>query len=435
MRDKPRHNSVNRRRRSKKRLLRLDKVLIFCTGLLVMTTLALYLWPYLDSRLHLIPIDLGIKPDLVEASVSMEAGSHNIDLNDFLIDDQAQAVFLSDPQEINTSNPGTYPLQIQIGRHVYETTLKIIDTIPPAAEPLNQTFWSDELFAAADFVTAVDDVTAVQIAFVEDPDLTQAGEQEVLIRLTDQGQNETIITAQLHLLIDTEPPVIEGVKDQAVFTGSTIMYSQGVAVTDNRDPNIQLEIDNSKVNLREEGVYPVVYSAADQAGNRTSQTVMITVVEYVPGSIDPNELNELADQILADLVSIEMTEREQAEAIYWWTKGHIRYVNESDKSSWLNAAYQGINDAYGDCFNYFAAAKILLTRAGIENVDVLKTGGGHYWNMINLGDGWYHFDTTPRKDGGEFFMLTDAELQAYADAHNESHIWDRDLYPATPEDG
>ena len=41
---------------------------------------------------------------------------------------------------------------------------------------------------------------------------------------------------------------------------------------------------------------------------------------------------------------------------------------------------------------------------------VTRVGGktSHYWNLINCGDGWYHFDSCPHKDKLETFMLTDA---------------------------
>lgn len=62
----------------------------------------------------------------------------------------------------------------------------------------------------------------------------------------------------------------------------------------------------------------------------------------------------------------------------------------------------------------------MLDVCGIQNVDIVKSDtshSAHYWSLINLGDGWYHFDATPRKGGGNFFMLTDAELAAYSTKH------------------
>ena len=85
---------------------------------------------------------------------------------------------------------------------------------------------------------------------------------------------------------------------------------------------------------------------------------------------------------------------------------------------------------------FFATSKALLTRAEIPNLDVVKSDtshSSHYWSLIDCGDGWYHFDTTPRYGGGEFFMMTDDELLEYSEAHNDSHIFDQSLYPATPK--
>jgi hypothetical protein len=48
---------------------------------------------------------------------------------------------------------------------------------------------------------------------------------------------------------------------------------------------------------------------------------------------------------------------------------------------------------------------------------------------VNIGEGWYHLDCTPRKDGSTFFYLTDAELAAYSDSHNGTHNFDHSLYP------
>ena len=112
------------------------------------------------------------------------------------------------------------------------------------------------------------------------------------------------------------------------------------------------------------------------------------------------------------------------------------YIDSSEKDSWTNGAYQGFTEGQGDCFVFFATSKALLTRAEIPNIDVVKSDtshSSHYWSLINCGDGWYHFDTTPRYGGGSFFMLTDAEILEYSEAHRDSHIFDRSLYPATPE--
>ena len=53
----------------------------------------------------------------------------------------------------------------------------------------------------------------------------------------------------------------------------------------------------------------------------------------------------------------------------------------------------------------------------------------HYWNLVDIGEGWYHFDTTPRKDRPTIFMWDEARMMDYSQNHNLSHNYDHSLYP------
>jgi len=232
---------------------------------------------------------------------------------------------------------------------------------------------------------------------------------------------------------DTEPPVITGDDEKEVFIGDKVSYKNHVTVTDNMDDNVQLEIDSSAVNLKKAGTYPVIYKATDAAGNTATKTVKLIVKEKPVVHAKKEEVDAMADEILASILNDDMTLRRKARAIYVWVRSNIRYDNDYENNTdWIQAAYDGFTEKKGDCYVFFGVSKELLTRAGIENMDIVKTGGGHYWSMVNLGEGWYHYDTTPRKTGGEFFMMTDAELEAYSNKYGNSHVWDRDKYPATP---
>ena len=244
---------------------------------------------------------------------------------------------------------------------------------------------------------------------------------------------------------DTTPPEIQNAVDRVFWLGDSIVYSgkctretdqgkveyQKVTATDNSGL-AELTINRDAVNTEVAGTYPVIYTAVDDAGNETSVTVQFTLMEKPQGYIDPETVYEMAQDILDDITTEDMTDMEVAFAIYYWAKNNIGYVNSSDKSSWTAAAYQAFTRRSGDCYNYFAAAKALYTVAGIENVDVVKSDtshSSHYWSLINLGDGWYHVDSTPRRQVGYFFMNTDAELEAYSVENKNSHIFDGSLYP------
>ncbi len=118
-------------------------------------------------------------------------------------------------------------------------------------------------------------------------------------------------------------------------------------------------------------------------------------------------------------------------AIYNYIRRNVGYINHSEKGDWVRAAYEGLAKRQGDCYVYACTAKALLTRAGIKNMDIAKipTRREHYWNLVDVGDGWYHFDTTPRTDHTVFFLWTDADLMAYSAQHYNCHNYDRTLYP------
>ena len=129
-----------------------------------------------------------------------------------------------------------------------------------------------------------------------------------------------------------------------------------------------------------------------------------------------------------------MSQYDKALAIFNYTKGNISYINHSEKGDYVRSAYEGLKLKRGDCYVYASTAKVLLTRAGITNMDIARIPSGssmHYWNLVDIGDGqgWYHFDTTPRKDRPVIFLWNDQQIKDYSDRHNNSHNYDRSLYP------
>ena len=146
-------------------------------------------------------------------------------------------------------------------------------------------------------------------------------------------------------------------------------------------------------------------------------------------------LDELVQEAIDSIITSGMTKREQAKAVWDFTKGGIRYTGSSDKSDWQAGAYEGLSTRKGDCFTYYAVSRALLTALGIDNLEVQRVGGptSHYWNLVNCGDGWYHFDATPRSSSMPYFvsfMFTDEEAADYtARAGRSYYSFDGTLYP------
>ena len=413
--------NVSRQRRRRRKNQQRENLRVLC-GFLILLLAALLCF-------------LMLRPgELLLARVSVEAGTAPSPAM-FLVDAQAYgelAAFKTDMSTVNINVPGEYPIVITINGKDYSTVMEIVDKTPPAAAPSGYATEVGVLPEAYMLVTDVKDVSDVTVSYYQEPDVSKGGTAEAIVRLTDAYGNTTDMVVELLVTADEVPPVIEGAVDLEYFLGESISYKSGITVTDDETESPKLSVDNSQVDSSKAGTYPVTYTATDDAGNTASVTVQLTLKEKPKGYVDKETVYDLARKVLDDITNDSMTDMEVAFAIYKWTKSNIAYTGSSDKSSWTKGAYQAFTKKSGDCYNYFAAAKALYDVAGIENVDVIKSDtshSSHYWSLINLGDGWYHVDCTPRRNVGYFFMNTDAELEAYSKKNKNSHIFDTDAYP------
>lgn len=232
---------------------------------------------------------------------------------------------------------------------------------------------------------------------------------------------------------DSEAPVIKGAVDIYICPGESVAYKKNIVVTDNSGEDISVHVKNSGVDLKTIGVYPVTYYAEDSAGNYSEVTVNVHVC-----NITPDMVNEIADNLLSTIIKDDMTLRDKAWAIYAWIANHVAYVDSESGTDPVKAAYDGLTKYKGDCYVFGQMAQLLLTRAGIDAILVTKEPVGttdHYWSIVNTGDGWYHFDSTPWWDKAQIFMWTDSQLEKYSNrpAHGEgyypTHPYDKSKYP------
>lgn len=366
--------------------------------------------------------------DSVKEEVVLEVGQSSIDLD--LFDSSGKGRFLTDISDINTNIPGEYSIKIK--KYFYTVSSKLIvkDMEAPQGKALDMTLWKGEKVEANALVADIVDKTEVSVSFKEEPDFTKTGKQQVVLVLKDQGDNTTELISNINVIEDKEAPVILGVKDIiTVYAGDTISYRTDVTVKDNSNREIELNIDSSAVDNSTPGNYTVIYSAEDGAGNTASKKATVKVMEK---KVTEDEVYALADKVLEKIIDDSMNKEQKARAIYSWIERNVSYVGKPTSYDWLKAAYDGFTKKKADCYVYYAVSRALLTRAGIENLEVVRNDGGHYWNLAKTDNGWYHFDTTPRIGGGEFCLLTDGELKTYSDKHKNSHLFNRGNYPRTP---
>lgn len=402
-----------------------------------------------------IVIYMYVQPPGIRKKVIVETGINTLSLSEFLLeeDDLDHASFQTDLSGINLNTPGEYEIIVRIGRRLFTSELTLVDTTPPTAEIVGIMVHERSYIEAEEFVHSIQDNSEVEVTYKGELDFKdlKVGDNEIIIVLEDSSGNRTEYKTTLTLLegeddteyeiednsVDKESPVINGVKDRKVTVNNKIDYLLGISALDNEDGTVRVEVDSSQVDLKKVGEYEVVYAAVDLAGNKVEEKARIKVVEELV--ITEELVYEMADEVLDQIATDGMTKLEVAKAIYDWT-GKIKYVGTSDKTNVLSGAYQGFLKKRGDCYTYYAVAEVLLTRAEIDTMCVTRVGGNssHFWNLVNLGEGWYHFDASPRISGDTFeaFMVTDEEVKAYTESYTKQHpehpnyyTFDTSLYP------
>ena len=263
-------------------------------------------------------------------------------------------------------------------------------------------------------------------AFAADvAELTTEGVQDALEVPTESFEDDTDIT----------PPVFSGLlKKKSMCNGEPylICYSDRVesfdfkkfaTATDDVDGKVKVKVNLSEVNTEKSGVYKVKYTAADKAGNIAKSWAKVKIV--VPGTPE-----EAADDVLKKIIKKSWSNTKKAKAIYRYVRNHMSYSSAKHKD-WRQAGLDGIRYGTGDCVTYWGISRLLLTRAGVPNVTINRypviNGSMHYWNLVYVQKGWYHYDTTPRSSGKTYLLLTDEQM--WAKESGLTFAFKKSLYP------
>ena len=130
-----------------------------------------------------------------------------------------------------------------------------------------------------------------------------------------------------------------------------------------------------------------------------------------------------------------MSKEEKARAVYDWAKTKMLISkNPSDKTAWTKEAYRAVRWNAGDSFTTSSFFHAAMIRLGYEDMMIQRADGSHYWNLVNLGDGWYHVDASRQSTfaGLSVFMMTDAELKAASEQTGKQfYSFDAEKYPVS----
>jgi len=337
---------------------------------------------------------------------------------------------------------GSYDMTATIHGTELPFTLVAQDSVPPVVKLYDKLeFYVNQKLTAADFVESCEDLCPVEYHFSEEPSTMIQGTFHVQLVVTDSSGNSTTADADYSVSGDGEPPVISGVTDMKTVMGIPIGYLRGVTATDAHDGETEVTVTEPEgFSLRKAGDYTITFTSKDEAGNVATETATLTIL---PGLDDVERLSEddvlrMGDYIISTIDHEGRTDREYLRMIYNYVQGHMVYHDNKHKYDWAYSAVDAIFQGYGDCRNYYGLSRLLLTCAGFENMMVEKPkpnehSNAHFWNLVRVDGAWYHFDTTPRFNRSDFFLWTDAQMDAFSAKNNGCFERDRSLYPATPE--
>ncbi|MBQ5986402.1 MAG: transglutaminase domain-containing protein [Clostridia bacterium] len=323
--------------------------------------------------------------------VVMEARSTPVTAYELLPEGASEAENVRLAQTFAPNRIGRFAMTLVVDGEPEIALLEVVDTTPPAITAPDLSWYTNHPKTADELCTVLD-VTETTVTTEAPIDWMQEGAQTVTLTATDSAGNTASATMTLTLVRDAEAPELYGVKDRNGYVGEPVAYLNEVFAVDTLDgENVSITVDTSAVDYNRAGTYPVTYTATDRDGNATSLSAKIT---FVNSTVTDEEVEALAKAVMAEITTPDMTRTEKLVAIYNYARNHVRYVGTSDKTDWRKEAKRGFETARGDCFTFYSVTRALLDQTDIDYMSVERKGGRtrHYWVIVNVGTGWYHYD-------------------------------------------
>ena len=187
----------------------------------------------------------------------------------------------------NTASVNNY---VQVKAHADDA-----DLLPPVINGAVDITYTIGISPAIDFaagVTATDnedgDVTDDIVIDITAVNLALAGSYDVTYTVEDAYGNVAVQTITVTVLLETVPPTISGVHTIYGTVNTAPNYLSGITANDNVDGNMtdDIVVGTGLVNLSSAGTYTITYTVTDAAGNVTTATAQVILVEGVESMPD-----------------------------------------------------------------------------------------------------------------------------------------------------
>lgn len=175
------------------------------------------------------------------------------------------------------------------------------------------------------------------------------------------------------------------------------------------------DLDRAFNRLMENGALP--WYTTGQYEYRYEESTGI-IQSFTPSNLPDSYDRELYEQklaiLMAECIHPGMTPEEIALSVH----DRLILMSRYDETLKKNTAYDLLVDGSTVCSGYTVLYQDILNRAGVPCVSVTSEAMEHTWNLVQLGDNWYHVDLTwddPTPDvygtvRHTYFLLTDAQI-------------------------
>lgn len=315
--------------------------------------------------------------------------------------------------EINAAGVGDYTVSATSGESTVTCKISVKDTQGPALVTQDVSIYIGGTANVYSFIKSVSDPSGdVKLELSGTFDASKLGSYALTVRATDPNGLVTEKQVKLHVITDTTPPVISGLKEMTVKKKSTPDYKAGVSAYDAKDGNVGFSYNADGVDLTKAGSYTVFYSATDKSGNTGTYKRTVTVLP------DAEDTKALVAQIAAAQAATD------PESLRNYVRSKIMYT-----SSWggEDPVYYGFTKFKGNCYVHALCLKALLDYYGYTNqlIWVMPQYNPHYWLIININGTWYHIDPTPNYLHSRYSLMTNAQRLETLSGRK----WDTTLWP------
>lgn len=207
--------------------------------------------------------------------------------------------FIETDKKLDTSKLGTQMIELTVSDNAGNTTQQsyefyVSDTTAPTISYKKESTVTVDYgsqFSYSDYIKVTDNfdkkVTSIDVDGTVDT--KKVGETTLKITATDSSGNQSQKSLKVKVE-DLSAPKISLSKSSVQITKGKSFNAKSYleSATDNKDGNITSKVKvNSSVNTDKAGKYTVTYSVTDEAGNSSSKSLKVTVVN--PDDIAPNQ--------------------------------------------------------------------------------------------------------------------------------------------------